>query len=137
MALAGAIVAVEWVHRQWQGADIRYVSDSEYLIKGMSTWVSDWEARGWRRKGGPIENLELWRKLVQAARSHRITWRWVRGHAGHPKNEYANFLALHAAERQERSNGLIPSGFDAWLAREQARGTYRDYDPDGEVNERP
>ncbi len=57
MALAGAIVALEWVHRQWQGADIRYVSDSEYLIKGMSAWVSDWEARGWRRKGGPIENL--------------------------------------------------------------------------------
>jgi ribonuclease HI len=137
MALAGAIVALEWVHRQWQGADIRYVSDSEYLIKGMSAWVSDWEARGWRRKGGPIENLELWRKLVQAARSHQITWRWVRGHAGHPKNEYANFLALHAAERQERSNGLIPSGFDAWLARERTRGTYDGYDPDGEVNERP
>jgi ribonuclease HI len=136
MALAGAIVALEWVYRRWQGAEIRYVSDSEYLVKGMSAWVHDWEERGWKRKGGAIENLELWRKLVQAARSHEIRWQWVRGHAGHPKNEYANVLAMHAAERQERSNGLIPSGFDAWLARERTAGRYRDYDPDQELYER-
>lgn len=137
MALAGAIVALEWVHRQWQRSEIRYVSDSEYLIKGMSTWVHDWEQRGWKRKGGAIENLELWRKLVQAARGHQITWQWVRGHAGHPKNEYANFLAMRAAERQERSNGLVPSGFDAWLDRKGAAGAYPDYDPDAELYEHP
>jgi ribonuclease HI len=137
MALAGAIVALEWVYRQWRGADIRYVSDSEYLIKGMSAWVLDWERRGWKRKGGTIENLELWRKLVQAARGHMIQWQWVRGHAGHPKNEYANVLALHVAERQVRSNGLVPSGFDAWLTRERAAGAYGDYDPDRELHEHP
>ena len=67
-----------------------------------------------------------------------MAWRWVRGHAGHPKNEYANTLAMHAAERQERSNGLVPSGFDAWLARQRARGDglYADYDPDRELHER-
>jgi len=136
MALAGAIAALEWVRRQWRQAEIVYVSDSEYLVKGMSEWVKDWEARGWKRKGGAIENLELWHKLVQAAAGHAIHWRWVRGHAGHPKNEYANALAQHAAERQERSNGLIPSGFDAWLAGQRARGAFVNYDPDGEVHER-
>ena len=135
MALAGAIATLEWLHRRWQRARVVYVSDSEYLIKGMTSWVRDWEARGWRRKGGAIENLELWKKLVQAAAGHTIEWRWVRGHAGHPKNEYANALAMHAAERQERSNGLIPSGFDAWLAQARARGSFTNYDPDSELNE--
>ena len=138
MALAGAIAALEWLRRRWQHADVVYVSDSEYLIKGMSSWVKDWQARGWKRKGGAIENLELWQKLVQAAAAHTVAWRWVRGHAGHPKNEYANTLAMHAAERQERSNGLVPSGFDSWLARQRARGDglYADYDPDRELHER-
>ena len=66
-----------------------------------------------------------------------IQWQWVRGHAGHPKNEYANVLALHVAERQVRSNGLVPSGFDAWLTRERAAGAYGDYDPDRELHEHP
>ncbi len=136
MALAGAIAALEWLHRQWKKADVVYVSDSEYLVKGMAEWVPNWTARGWKRKGGAIENLPLWQKLVQAAAGHTITWKWVRGHAGNPKNEYANALAMRAAERQERSNGLVPSGFDVWLAQQRARGAYRDCDPDREVHER-
>jgi ribonuclease HI len=136
MALAGAIAVLEWIRRQWQHAGVTYVSDSEYLIKGMSEWVKDWQARGWKRKGGRIENLELWQKLVQAAAAHEIEWRWVRGHAGHPKNEYANALAMGAAERQERSNGLVASGFDAWLGAQRARGVHPNYDPDRELHER-
>jgi ribonuclease HI len=136
MALAGAIATLEWLHRQWKRVDVVYVSDSEYLIKGMTEWVPGWIARGWRRKGGAIENLPLWQKLVQAAAGHTIDWRWVRGHAGHAKNEYANVLAMRAAERQERSNGLVPSGFDTWLAQQRARGQYAEYDPDEELHER-
>ena len=92
--------------------------------------------RGWRRKGGAIENLPLWQKLVQATEGHRVRWRWVRGHNDHPKNEYADLLAQRAAERQDRSNGLVPSGFDTWLEQQRARGQYADYDPDGELHER-
>jgi ribonuclease HI len=136
MALAGAIAALEWIRRQWQHAQVRYVSDSEYLVKGMNKWVKDWQARGWRRKGGAVENLELWQKLVQAAAAHIVVWGWVRGHNDHPKNEYANAIAIRAAERQERSNGLVPSGFDIWLAQQRARGKYADYDPDKELHER-
>lgn len=136
MALAGAIAVLEWLRRRWQRVDAVYVSDSEYLIKGMSEWVKDWQARGWKRKAGPVENLELWQKLVQAAAGHTVQWRWVRGHAGHPKNEYANVRAVRAAEQQERSNGLIPSSFDAWLAQQRERGAYTNYDPDLELHER-
>jgi len=137
MALAGAIAALEWIRRQWKHARVRYVSDSEYLVKGMNEWIKDWRARGWRRKGGAIENLELWQKLEQAARAHDVAWSWVRGHDDHPKNEYADFLATRAAEHQERSNGLVPSGFDTWLDQQRARGKYATYDPDKELHERP
>jgi ribonuclease HI len=136
MALAGAIAVLEWLRRRWQRVDAVYVSDSEYLIKGMSEWVKDWQARGWKRKAGPVENLELWQKLVQAEAGHTVTWRWVRGHTGHAKNEYANARAVQAAERQERSNGLVPSSFDAWLAEQRGRGAYTNYDPDLELHER-
>ena len=136
MALAGAIAALEWIRRQWQHARVVYVSDSQYLTKGMTEWVKGWEARGWKRKGGTLENQELWQKLVQAAAAHRVEWRWIEGHAGHAKNEYANDLAMRAAERQERSNGLVPSGFDTWLDRQRARGHYADFDPDRELHER-
>jgi ribonuclease HI len=135
MALAGAIAVLEWIRRQWREATVRYVSDSEYLVKGMRDWVAGWEARGWKRKGGVLENVELWQKLVQAAAPHTVTWDWVRGHADHPKNEYADSVAVRAAEQQERSNGLVPSGFDTWLAQQRARGRFVPYDPDREVRE--
>jgi len=137
MALAGAIGALEWIRRQWRSAQVRFISDSEYLVKGMNEWRKDWEARGWRRKTGALENAELWQKLAQAAATHSVVdWRWVRGHNEHVKNEYANFLAIRAADKQERSNGLTPSGFDTWLAQQRARGKYADFDPDKELHER-
>ena len=137
MALAGAIATLEWVRRQWGHALVRFVSDSEYLIKGMTEWLPAWEARGWRRKTGALENVELWQKLAQVARTHQVVdWRWVRGHNEHVKNEYANLVAIRAAEQQERSNGLIPSGFDTWLAQQRARGKFVDFDPDKELHER-
>lgn len=136
MALAGAIATLEWLRRRWQRAHVMYVSDSEYLIKGSNVWVKSWQARGWKRKGGAVENLALWQKLVEAGAAHTIEWHWVRGHAGHPKNEYANVIAMRAAERQERSNGLVASGFDAWLATQRNRGVYLHYDPDQELHDR-
>ena len=137
MALAGAIAVLEWIRRQWggRGTKVRYVSDSEYLVKGITEWVPGWQARGWKRKGGTVENLELWQKLVQAAAGHDISWHWVRGHAGHAKNEYADAVAVRAAERQDRSNGLVPSGFDTWFAAQSAKGRFPQYDPDREVRE--
>jgi ribonuclease HI len=136
MALAGAIASLEWLRRQWGHAQVRFVSDSEYLVKGMTEWLSAWEARGWRRKTGALENVELWQKLAQVARTHKLVdWRWVRGHNEHVKNEYANVLAIRAADEQLRSNGLIPSGFDTWLAQQRARGKFVDFDPDKELHE--
>ena len=106
-----------------------FTSDSRYLIDGITQWVHGWASRGWTRKGGAIENLELWHDLVDEARRHEVEWRWVKGHAGHPQNEYANFLATRAAAEQTQSGGLVPSGFDAWMAEEQRRGRYPTFFP--------
>ncbi|NIR42938.1 MAG: ribonuclease HI [Gemmatimonadetes bacterium] len=96
-----------------------FYSDSSYLVNGMTEWVHTWARRGWKRKGGPIENLELWADLLRVAARHTIDWRWVRGHAGNPKNEYVNGLAVDAARRQKRSRGLVKSDFDRWLQDQQ------------------
>ena len=136
MALSGAIATLEWIRRQWAQARVTYVSDSEYLVKGMNEWMPAWKARGWKKKNGAIENLELWQKLDQVVAAHTVEWKWVRGHTDHPKNEYADFLATRAADHQERSNRLVPSGFDTWLAQQRARGRYTEYEPDREVHER-
>jgi ribonuclease HI len=122
MALRSAIEGLRLVSAKGGRFRIVLTSDSRYLVDGMTSWVHDWRSRGWRRKGGAIENLELWRELVEVAEPHRVVWRWVRGHAGHPQNEYANLLATRAAARQTSSAGTVPSEFDAWLAAERAKG---------------
>lgn len=130
MALSSAIAALEIL--SGKGARLRalLVSDSEYLVKGIREWVPGWRARQWRRKGGPIENLALWQTLATAAGAHDVQWTWVRGHRGHPKNEYVNDVAIAAAREQRTSAGAVASGFGAWLAAKQAKGSFSGYDPD-------
>jgi ribonuclease HI len=130
MALAGAIAALQLLAGKGKQLRVLIVSDSEYLIKGMREWVPGWMVRGWTRKGGAIENLELWRVLVDSARRHEVQWSWVRGHKGHPKNEYANDLAVRAATEQVTSQGAVESEFPAWLEGKRTRGLYPGYDPD-------
>jgi ribonuclease HI len=125
MALRSAILPLEALKVP---ARVVFTSDSRYLVDGMSKWVFAWAKQGWKRKGGEIENLELWKELVAAARRHRVTWAWVKGHAGHPENEYANHLATRAAAEQTDSGGLVESNFPAWLAAERGKGRYLDYD---------
>ena len=130
MALAGAIATFALLSKRGKHLDVAFVSDSQYLIKGMTEWVSGWKARGWKRKGGRVENVELWKKLVDVVQPHRVTWIWVRGHAGHPKNEYANDLAIQAATEQAHSDAVVDSGFEDWLAVKKQRGMFADYNAD-------
>ena len=130
MALASAIAALQLLAKKGARLPVLIVSDSQYLVKGMREWVPGWVGRGWRRKEGPIENLELWKALVASSRLHDVQWTWVRGHKGHAKNEYANDLAVLAAKEQRVSEGIVESGFDEWLKAKRAKGLYLAYDPD-------
>jgi ribonuclease HI len=130
MALTGAIMVLRLLAAKGHRLRVLMVSDSEYLVKGMREWAPGWAARGWIRKTGPIENLGLWQELVQSARLHEVQWTWVRGHRGHPKNEYANDLAVAAAREAKSSNGAVESGFAEWLAQKRKKGKFLEYDPD-------
>lgn len=130
MALQGAVTTLNLLAGKGNRLRVLMVSDSEYLVKGMREWAPGWAARGWIRKAGPIENLALWQELAKAARLHDVQWTWVRGHQGHPKNEYANDLAVSAAREKKTSPGAVESGFPEWLAGKRARGKFADYDPD-------
>ncbi|MBT8402347.1 MAG: ribonuclease HI [Gemmatimonadetes bacterium] len=123
MAIRSAIELFDALKRP---CAVRFVSDSQYLVKGMREWLRGWKARGWKRKAGPIENLDLWKRLDGAVQGHDVTWEWVRGHAGHPRNEYANELAIRAARTQKSSGGLVSSGFEDWLEEEREKGRYLD-----------
>ena len=103
--------AIEVLRALGRPSAVHFVSDSQYLVKGMAEWMPAWKRRGWKRKGGPIENLELWKELDRVASRHHIEWTWVRGHAEHPQNEYADYLATAATKESASSNGLIERGF--------------------------
>jgi ribonuclease HI len=130
MALAGAIGVLQLLATKGNRLRLLAVSDSEYLVRGVREWLPGWVARGWKRKGGEIENLDLWKVLHYSLTLHDAQFAWVRGHAGHAKNEYANDLAVNAAETQETSRGVVPSGFDQWLEQKRVKGQYAGYDPD-------
>lgn len=121
MALRSAIEALRLINRKGGRFRVLFTSDSQYLVKGMTEWVHGWMARGWRRKLGAIENLELWKQLVEANEPHLVQWQWVKGHAGHPQNEYANDLAVTAAREQTSSEGARASEFDVWLASQRTK----------------
>jgi ribonuclease HI len=125
MALRSAIEAFGAIARKGGRFRVVFTSDSRYLIDGMTSWVHGWARKGWRRSGGAIENLELWQAAIRAAASHQVEWRWVRGHAGHPQNEYANHLATRAAAQRSQSDGLVESDFEPWLAAQRAKGAVR------------
>ena len=69
-------------------------TDSQYVQKGITEWITGWKARGWKTAAKePVKNVDLWRKLDEVVRGHEIRWVWVKGHAGHDGNERADALA--------------------------------------------
>ena len=76
--------------------EIRYCSDSQYVINGLEKgWAKSWRARGWKKADkSPALNPDLWAKALELAERHRITYVWVKGHAGHPENERCDQLAV-------------------------------------------
>lgn len=79
-------------------------TDSEYLKNGITRWHTGWVRKNWRTAGGdPVKNMDLWRRILDAAKDHTIEWRWVRGHSGDAMNERADQLATAARENLSKS----------------------------------
>ena len=96
MELLGAIIALEALKRRCR---VILATDSRYVVDGISEgWAEKWRANGWRRgKQGKALNPDLWTRLLDVASRHDVTFKWVRGHAGHPENERCDQLANKAA----------------------------------------
>ena len=91
MELMAAIMALETLKRPCQ---IRLFTDSKYVLQGITEWMDNWKARGWKTASRqPVKNVELWRRLDAAKQDHQIEWVWVKGHSGDPGNERADRLA--------------------------------------------
>jgi ribonuclease HI len=97
MELTAAIEALNALKRP---CAVELYTDSEYVQKGIHTWLPRWKKRGFRTAdGGPVKNQDLWEKLDQAANRHEVAWKWVRGHAGNQFNELCDQLAKEALEK--------------------------------------
>lgn len=73
---------------------VRVHTDSQYVHKGISEWITGWKRKGWKTADGkPVKNQDLWMELDGLSTSHEVQWKWVKGHAGHPGNEAADKLA--------------------------------------------
>ncbi|MCF1708052.1 ribonuclease HI [Tabrizicola sp. J26] len=91
MELMAAIAALETLSRP---SAITIVTDSAYVKNGVTEWIAAWKRKGWRTAGGPpVKNVDLWQRLDAARDRHDVTWRWIKGHAGHAENERADELA--------------------------------------------
>ncbi len=91
MELMAAIKALETLKRP---CDVTLVTDSQYLRKGITEWMTQWKRRGWKTAAKkPVKNQDLWQRLDTATARHDVHWKWVKAHAGHPANERADALA--------------------------------------------
>lgn len=99
MELTAAVRALQALSRPCR---VVLYTDSEYLKRGVTEWMPAWRQRGWRRKGGTLANVDLWQELDGAIQTHKISWRWVRGHAGHQENERVDQLARGAIPKRRR-----------------------------------
>jgi ribonuclease HI len=82
-----------------QHCDVKVVTDSQYVKKGITEWLENWKKKGWKTAGNkPVKNQDLWELLDAQVRRHTVEWEWVKGHAGHPENEQADLLARQAIE---------------------------------------
>ena len=107
--IAELTAAIEGLSRVPAGAAVELVSDSQYVLKGLSEWRDGWERKGWRNsKGEPVANLGLWKRLFALADERCVSTRWVRGHNGDAHNERADALANKALRLKSGTAALQP-----------------------------
>ena len=98
MELTAVIRGLEAIKDQ---SKVTVVTDSQYVVKGMTEWIENWMAKNWRTANKkPVKNVELWQRLIEISKKHEVLWQWIEGHAGHPENERCDQLAAAAAARQ-------------------------------------
>ncbi len=94
MELTAVIRGIQALKRR---CHVVFHTDSTYVMKGITEWIGNWKARGWKTADKkPVKNVDLWQQLDHELSDHDVEWRWVRGHSGNPGNERADELAREA-----------------------------------------
>jgi len=108
MELMAAIAALEALER---AAVITLVTDSVYLRDGITGWIHGWKRNGWKTSARkPVKNDDLWQRLDAAQARHKVTWQWVKGHAGHAQNERADELARSEIKKLKDAAKAVAGG---------------------------
>ena len=99
--------AIEGLRQLTRPCQVTVTTDSQYLVKGMTEWLSGWKRNGWKNsKKEAVLNRDLWELLVQFSGTHDVQWKWVRGHAGHAENERCDLLARQAIAIMRQDQAL-------------------------------
>ena len=78
---------------KWEDAEVEVWSDSQYVVKAVTEgWIENWIRKQWKK----VKNPDLWQEFLTLYRRHRVTFHWIKGHAGHPENERCDRLAVEA-----------------------------------------
>jgi ribonuclease HI len=115
MELQAAIAAFQALKRP---SEVEFHTDSEYLRLGITEWIDSWKANGWKRKGKPIANTDLWQSLNELVKPHDVEWIWVKGHGADPFNRRADALA-----RKARQDAALLAPISADYVRMFVKGT--------------
>ncbi len=107
MELMGAIAALKHSPEQQK---LEIWTDSSYVKKGITEWVANWKARGWKTASKKsVANQDLWQQLDELNSARKVAWYWVKGHAGHAGNEKADELAnlgVTSSSAQDTNNAI-------------------------------
>ncbi len=96
MELMAVIRGLEALKRR---SSVDVMTDSMYVLKGLTEWMPKWKAAGWRRGRKPLKNVELWQRLDELLQRHDVRLKYVPGHSGHDENERCDELAVAAYQR--------------------------------------
>jgi ribonuclease HI len=86
--------AIEALASLKEPCEVNLTTDSQYVLKGITEWITQWKRRGWRTAAkAPVINVDLWQQLDELNQKHTVRWHWVKGHSGHRENEIVDALA--------------------------------------------
>ncbi|NMP16738.1 MULTISPECIES: ribonuclease HI [unclassified Thalassotalea] len=109
MEMLACIIALKALKEPCQ---VTLTTDSQYVRQGITSWIHNWVKNNWRTASKqPVKNVDLWKTLYEQTQKHKIEWKWVKGHSGHPENERCDDLARTAAEQSDllEDSGYKPS----------------------------
>lgn len=93
------MAAIEGLAALKEACAVKLTTDSQYVLKGVTEWMSGWKRNGWKTAAKqPVKNADLWQRLDEQSQRHQVEWHWVRGHTGHRENEIADSLANRGIE---------------------------------------